>query len=192
MGAIKTMKEVESALPQKKEINYVRALDKEGNPILINKEDLAQVVGELMPVVTPEKDGLSNSKFATTKIKSEGKRSILLYRSSSSQWAPFAIRVSCISTGEPSSDFCVYIAGNTMELQDSTKVYVKYLYGQPNSDTYLKMKYETDHRISIYLTSDNSLGDRTIVRELIVRDSMYDMATQDDEITGLADCTIVQ
>ena len=103
-----------------------------------------------MPVVTPEKDGLSNSKFATTKIKSEGKRSVLLYRSSSSQWAPFAIRVSCISTGEPLSDFCVYIAGNTMELQDSTKVYVKYLYGQPNSDTYLKMKYETDHRISIY------------------------------------------
>ena len=48
MGAIKTMKEVERALPQKKEINYVRALDKEGNPILINKEDLAQVVGELL------------------------------------------------------------------------------------------------------------------------------------------------
>ena len=46
MGAIKTMKEVESALPQKKEINYVRALDKDGNPILISKEDLAQVVGE--------------------------------------------------------------------------------------------------------------------------------------------------
>lgn len=48
MGVIKTMKEVESALPQKKEINYVRALDKNGNPILINKEDLAQVVGELL------------------------------------------------------------------------------------------------------------------------------------------------
>ena len=53
MGAIKTMKEVESALPQKKEINYVRALDKDGNPILINKEDLAQVVGELIPVSSP-------------------------------------------------------------------------------------------------------------------------------------------
>ena len=48
MGVIKTMKEVESALPQKKEINYVRALDKDRNPILINKEDLAQVVGELL------------------------------------------------------------------------------------------------------------------------------------------------
>ena len=48
MGVIKTMKEVESALPQKKEINYVRALDREGNPILISKDDLAQVVGELL------------------------------------------------------------------------------------------------------------------------------------------------
>ena len=48
MGAIKTMKEVESALPQKKEINYVRALDKNRNPILISKDDLVQVVGELL------------------------------------------------------------------------------------------------------------------------------------------------
>ncbi len=58
MGAIKTMKEVESALPQKKEINYVRALDKEGNPILISKEDLAQVVGELIGTTTIGKSGL--------------------------------------------------------------------------------------------------------------------------------------
>ena len=55
MGAIKTMKEVESALPQKKEINYVRALDKDRNPILINKEDLAQVVGELIPIANATK-----------------------------------------------------------------------------------------------------------------------------------------
>lgn len=40
-----------------KEINYVRALDKNGNPILINKEDLAQVVGELIGTTTIEKRG---------------------------------------------------------------------------------------------------------------------------------------
>ena len=57
------MKEVESALPQKKEINYVRALDKNGNPILINKEDLAQVVGELIPVATFQKSGLWDKKM---------------------------------------------------------------------------------------------------------------------------------
>ena len=79
-----------------------------------------------------------------------------------------------------------------MELQDTTKVYVKYMYGQPNSDTYLKMKYESDHRISICLTSDNSLGDRTIVRGPIVRDSMYDMATQDVKLPDWPECTIVQ
>ena len=60
MGAIKTMKEVESALPQKKEINYVRALDKNGNPILINKEDLAQVVGELNPSFSGVTTGISS------------------------------------------------------------------------------------------------------------------------------------
>ena len=63
MGAIKTMKEVESALPQKKEINYVRALDKNGNPILINKEDLAQVVGELIPIATLNNNGLWDKKM---------------------------------------------------------------------------------------------------------------------------------
>ena len=63
MGAIKTMKEVESALPQKKEINYVRALDKEGNPILINKDDLAQVVGELIPIATLNNNGLWDKKM---------------------------------------------------------------------------------------------------------------------------------
>lgn len=55
MGAIKTMKEVESALPQKKEINYVRALDKDGNPILISKEDLAQVCGRTNQQIHPSK-----------------------------------------------------------------------------------------------------------------------------------------
>ena len=63
MGAIKTMKEDESALPQKKEINYVRALDKEGNPILISKEDLAQVVGELIPIATLNNNGLWDKKM---------------------------------------------------------------------------------------------------------------------------------
>ena len=63
MGAIKTMKEVESALPQKKEINYIRALDKDGNPILISKDVLAQVVGELIPIATLNNNGLWDKKM---------------------------------------------------------------------------------------------------------------------------------
>lgn len=51
MGAIKTMKEVEGALPKKKDAQYIRILDSEGNPSLISKEDLAQSIGALGGVV---------------------------------------------------------------------------------------------------------------------------------------------
>ena len=38
----------ENQLPQKNDAKWVRALDASGNPILISKEDLASVVGELL------------------------------------------------------------------------------------------------------------------------------------------------
>ena len=40
----------ENQLPQKSDAKWVRALDASGNPILISKEDLASVVGELIGV----------------------------------------------------------------------------------------------------------------------------------------------
>lgn len=48
----------ENQLPQKSDAKWVRALDASGNPILISKEDLASVVGELIGVATESKDGL--------------------------------------------------------------------------------------------------------------------------------------
>ena len=47
----------ENQLPQKNDAKWVRALDASGNPILISKEDLASVVGELIGTASPEKDG---------------------------------------------------------------------------------------------------------------------------------------
>lgn len=44
--------------PQKNDLNYVRALDASGNPILISKADLASVVGELLPIVSFTEKGL--------------------------------------------------------------------------------------------------------------------------------------
>ena len=40
----------ENQLPQKSDAKWVRALDASGNPILISKEDLASVVGELIGI----------------------------------------------------------------------------------------------------------------------------------------------
>ena len=86
MGAIKTMKEVESALPQKKEINYVRALDKNGNPILINKEDLAQVVGELMPTVSDEKDGFISKSINPNMLMTANNKAVFLHKTINRKW----------------------------------------------------------------------------------------------------------
>ena len=42
----------ESAMAQKNDCKWVRALDSNGNSILISKEDLASVVGELLKINT--------------------------------------------------------------------------------------------------------------------------------------------
>lgn len=49
----------ESALTQKNDCKWVRALDSNGNSILISKEDLASVVGGLLPVVSEKSAGLA-------------------------------------------------------------------------------------------------------------------------------------
>ena len=51
----------ENQLPQKSDAKWVRALDASGNPILISKEDLASVVGELIPTASPNQRGLHPS-----------------------------------------------------------------------------------------------------------------------------------
>lgn len=48
----------ESAMAQKNDCKWVRALDSNGNSILISKEDLASVVGGLLPAANVESNGL--------------------------------------------------------------------------------------------------------------------------------------
>jgi hypothetical protein len=51
----------ENQLPQQSDAKWVRALDASGNPILISKEDLASVVGGLIPTASPNQRGLHPS-----------------------------------------------------------------------------------------------------------------------------------
>ena len=53
----------ESALTQQSDCKWVRALDSNGNSILISKEDLASVVGELIGTVTENKNGLATIRM---------------------------------------------------------------------------------------------------------------------------------
>ncbi len=48
----------EEVMTVKDDCQYVRALDANGNSIRISKEDLAKVLGELLPLAKPGQDGL--------------------------------------------------------------------------------------------------------------------------------------
>lgn len=150
MGAIKTMKEVESALPQKKEINYVRALDKDRNPILINKEDLAQVVGELIPVATFQKNGLWDKKMVPVWMNAK----CLLMTVSQECVVNFLV-----------STRHTYVAQNTLAVVqvmygvDDKYISVRYHHLIPKSHELilLKLKYKKteDNRLNIYIESND-------------------------------------
>lgn len=55
-----TLKNALANLPQKTDVDSIVAKDASGNPVFIKKSDLAEVVAELMPVATAEKNGLMN------------------------------------------------------------------------------------------------------------------------------------
>ena len=150
MGAIKTMKEVESALPQKKEINYIRALDKNGNPILINKEDLAQVVGELIPVATFQKSGLWDKKMVP--------------HPNHSRCLFMVVNQECVVNFLVSTRH-TYVAQNTLAVvqvmygADDTYISVRYHHLIPKSHQLilLKLKYKKteDNRLNLYIDSND-------------------------------------
>lgn len=57
----------ESALTQQSDCKWVRALDSNGNSILISKEDLASVVGELIGLATSNNNGLVSKDWCFPK-----------------------------------------------------------------------------------------------------------------------------
>lgn len=57
----------ESAMAQKNDCKWVRALDSNGNSILISKEDLASVVGGLIGLATSNKNGLVSKDWCFPK-----------------------------------------------------------------------------------------------------------------------------
>ena len=53
----------ENELPKKSTVKWLRGLDENGNPVLIDISDNATVVGELIGTATKEKDGLMSKKI---------------------------------------------------------------------------------------------------------------------------------
>ena len=144
------MKEVESALPQKKEINYVRALDKNGNPILINKEDLAQVVGELIPIANATQNGLLSKQTAPSTLYIRNKTYIELHHSLPADWNTFMFLLMISGTGIADGDAVLIIHGSN-ESNSEGRCIAKSLYGNLSKKLQLKWEQKPDKSIHIYL-----------------------------------------
>lgn len=68
-----TVKEVEGAMPIKNDFEYIRGLDPQGNPIRLNKADVAKVLEELIGTVSPLKNGfMSKDEFITREKINKG------------------------------------------------------------------------------------------------------------------------
>lgn len=66
----------EDQLPQKTDVNWVRGLDAEGNPVLISKQSLASVVEELIPEATFKSKGLMRNRMSFLKYVDKEKNTI--------------------------------------------------------------------------------------------------------------------
>lgn len=162
MGAIKTMKEVESALPQKKEINYVRALDKDGNPILISKEDLAQVVGELIGETTIEKAGLlSPNLFKVYPHFVNAYEAVYKIADNMTDWYRAPIMVLYNDSASTSLDFLTFLYSPTDGILQSLKRFFikpeRVKYYKKGRDIFVSFTYDGTQPNHAYILSPHGV-----------------------------------
>lgn len=158
MGAIKTLKEVESALQKKNEANYVRALDAQGNPILISKEDLAEVVRGLIGISTSEKEGLfPYSKCEQTCLFSSD--NILLYEGENRDWSFFGFLLTVLT--ETKIDIFIF-SGSSRKSAYTPLIICRRILGTTDYEFFYD---RNDKSVRIYIKQD-SIGTTKYIHKI--------------------------
>lgn len=103
-------------------------MDKEGNPILINKEDLAQVVGELIPIANATQNGLLSKQTASSTLYIRNKTYIELHHSLPADWNTFMFLLMISGTGIADGDAVLIIHGSNKSNSEGRCI-AKSLYG---------------------------------------------------------------
>ena len=88
----------EDQLPQKTDVNWVRGLDAEGNPVLISKQSLASVVEGLLPIAGLKSKGFTVPTFA---MVSKGNNTVIKISPIISAWTYSYIIIQIYSNGYP-------------------------------------------------------------------------------------------
>lgn len=89
----------ENELPKKSTVEYVRGLDANGNPILINKSDLASVVGGLMAHSIVNKTYTNTQSAQTVTFKISGLTVGILMANTSNNTKPVVLFYSAKGAG---------------------------------------------------------------------------------------------
>lgn len=153
-----TIKEVEGAMPVKNEVQFIRALDTQGNPAKITPAGLMKSYGNTIPLVSQQYNGLLSKNNNIHAISTNQKKYVFLHKTTASSWSTFSFLLA-ISAGV-SGCVLMYIYGGIG--QDNSRTECRYsilansVSGNFNGYGVIKYKINEDKSIEIYLVAKGS------------------------------------
>ena len=141
----------ESALTQQSDCKWVRALDSNGNSILISKEDLAAVVGGLLPLASKEQNGLMSKSDKIIQFKNIKSGNYPLFKivDSTGYWSRNVSFIYGCNEGVP---FAFLIGLYVQDGITPCRVFIKWL---TEKDSKIKI-YRKDDAIYLYINNMDS------------------------------------
>lgn len=141
----------ESALTQQSDCKWVRALDANGNSIRISKEDLAAVVGGLLPLASKEQNGLMSKSDKIIQFKNIKSGNYPLFKivDSTGYWSRNVSFIYGCNEGVP---FAFLIGLYVQDGITPCRVFIKWL---TEKDSKIKI-YRKDAAIYLYINNMDS------------------------------------
>lgn len=141
----------ESALTQQSDCKWVRALDANGNSIRISKEDLAAVVGGLLPLASKEQNGLMSKSDKIIQFKNIKSGNYPLFKivDSTGYWSRNVSFIYGCNEGVP---FAFLIGLYVQDGITPCRVFIKWL---TEKDSKIKI-YRKDDAIYLYINNMDS------------------------------------
>lgn len=138
----------ESALTQQSDCKWVRALDANGNSIRISKEDLAAVVGGLLPLASKEQNGLMSKSDKIIQFKNIKSGNYPLFKivDSTGYWSRNVSFIYGCNEGVP---FAFLIGLYVQDRITPCRVFIKWL---TEKDSKIKI-YRKDAAIYLYINN---------------------------------------
>ena len=142
----------ENELPKKSTVKWLRGLDENGNPVLIDISDNATVVGGLIGTATPSKDGLIPRELMPISVDTTDSKSLFLLASFSSNSkfiATFVISVNKTQYVQPYSYIVSFSYNPSYGLSNALNTNGKYSKGA--TPFYYK---QTSNTIQLFINTE--------------------------------------